>query len=83
MPHRVLFVALAKNQMRVIDRITAMRILLALTRLIETGQGDIKALEGYDPPQLRLRVGDYRVRYRPIGSAIQVLAVAHRSQAYR
>ena len=35
----------ARAQLRGIERETAMRILVALTRYAETGEGDIKALE--------------------------------------
>lgn len=34
------------GELRKIERETAMRILLALTRYAETGEGDVKALEG-------------------------------------
>jgi len=36
----------AQAQLRHVDRETAMRILMALTRYSETGEGDVKALEG-------------------------------------
>jgi len=32
-------------------------------RYVETGYGDITRLEAYDPPEYRLRVGDWRVRF--------------------
>jgi mRNA-degrading endonuclease RelE of RelBE toxin-antitoxin system len=32
---------------------------------------------------LRLRVGDYRVRYHDYGDFIYVLSVKHRREAYR
>jgi mRNA-degrading endonuclease RelE of RelBE toxin-antitoxin system len=38
-----------------------MRILVALTRYGESGEGDIKALSGEWDGYFRLRVGDYRV----------------------
>jgi hypothetical protein len=44
--------------LRRIDRETAMRILTALTRYAETGEGDVKALEGKFTGAYRLRVGD-------------------------
>jgi len=56
MPQRIFFNEIAKAQLRRIDRIAAMRILLALARLVESDDGDVKALEGFDPPQLRQRV---------------------------
>jgi mRNA-degrading endonuclease RelE of RelBE toxin-antitoxin system len=51
----------AKAALRAIDRESAVRILLALTSFAETGNGDIKALEGKWQGASRLRVGDYRV----------------------
>jgi hypothetical protein len=49
-----------------------MRILIALTRYAETGEGDIKALEGKFTGVHRLRVGDWRVRFRRVpAGAIQ------------
>jgi len=73
----------AKADVRRIDRETAMRILAALDRFARTGEGDIKKLQG-DSGELRLRVGDYRVRFNeePPGT-ILVHAVLHRSEAYR
>ncbi len=61
-----------------------MRILLALTRLAETGAGDIKRLEGPLHGTMRLRVGPWRVRYRYVetGRAL-VLAIEKRGDAYR
>jgi mRNA interferase RelE/StbE len=83
MPQLIFFTEMAKAQLRRIDRIVAMRILLALTRLAESGDGDIKTLEGFDPPQMRLRVGDYRIRFFRVDGTFHVLAVSHRSDAYR
>jgi len=40
-----------------------MRIFAALLRFAETGDGDIKKLQG-ESNELRLRVGDYRVASR-------------------
>ena len=48
-----------------------------------TGAGDTKRLTGYDPPQFRLRIGDYRVRFRFESGAIKILRVLPRDQVYR
>lgn len=59
-----------------------MRVFAALQRFADTGEGDITKLKGTD--ELRLRVGDYRVRFVQTEShAIQVKRVLHRSEAYR
>jgi mRNA-degrading endonuclease RelE of RelBE toxin-antitoxin system len=73
----------AQAELRRVDRETAMRILLALTRYAETGEGDLKALEGKFTGAHRLRVGDWRVRFRRVpGGMIRVLAVENRGEAY-
>jgi len=60
-----------------------MRILNALTRYAETGEGDVKALEGKFTGAHRLRVGGWRVRFRRVpGDTIHVLAVENRGEAY-
>ena len=73
----------ARADVRRIDRPNAMRILTALHRFAETGEGDIKKLQG-DSEELRLRVGDYRVRFteEPYDTLI-IHSVRHRSDAYR
>ncbi|MCC6586195.1 MAG: type II toxin-antitoxin system RelE/ParE family toxin [Bryobacterales bacterium] len=35
------------------------------------------------PPEFRLRVGDYRIRYREHGGFVEILRVRHRRDAYR
>jgi mRNA-degrading endonuclease RelE of RelBE toxin-antitoxin system len=59
-----------------------MRILLALTRYGSTGQGDVKKLEGSN--DLRLRVGDFRVRFESLeNGTLRILSVRNRREAYR
>ena len=80
---RILFTPPARADVRRIDREDAMRILTALDRFARTGEGDIKKLQG-ESEELRLRVGDYRVRFteEPPGT-LHIHAVLHRSEAYR
>jgi mRNA-degrading endonuclease RelE of RelBE toxin-antitoxin system len=73
----------AKAQLRSIDQSTALRILRALARYLDTGEGDVKRLQNIDPPEFRLRIGDYRVRFHDHGDIIRVTAVKHRREAYR
>ena len=73
----------AKADLRAIDQPTALRILHAIARYLASGEGDVKRLQDIEPPELRLRVGDYRVRFYDHGDSILVLAVKHRSEAYR
>jgi mRNA interferase RelE/StbE len=72
----------ARAELRRIDRDTAMRILTTLTRFAETGEGDVKSLEGKFTGTHRLRVGDWRVRFRGVRAVIHVLAIENRGEAY-
>ena len=71
----------AQRDLRGIDPTHARRILDAVDRFAATGQGDVKRLRGSDG--IRLRVGDYRVRFVREGETIVVLHVDHRREAYR
>jgi mRNA-degrading endonuclease RelE of RelBE toxin-antitoxin system len=73
----------AQAQLRAIDRETALHILHALARYMETGEGDVKRLQNIEPPEFRLGVGDYRVRFHDQGDALRITAVKHRREAYR
>ena len=69
--------------MPAVERETALAILHAIDDDLINGSGDVKRLR---PPrrELRLRVGDYRVFFLGIGPrSIRILAVKHRSEAYR
>jgi mRNA-degrading endonuclease RelE of RelBE toxin-antitoxin system len=84
MAKRVIFSDEARADIRAIDRETAMRLLKGLARFLETDAGNVKQLEGFDPPQLRLRIGDWRYIFRKSGEdAIEILRVRHRREAYR
>jgi mRNA interferase RelE/StbE len=73
----------AKADVRAIDQSMAIRILHALARLLATGEGDVKRLQDIEPPEFRLRVGDYRVRFNDLGDSILILTVKHRREVYR
>jgi mRNA-degrading endonuclease RelE of RelBE toxin-antitoxin system len=61
------------------------RIVSALERFGETEHGDIVRLTDVNPPQFRLRVGDWRVRFAVDRAAgmLYVLRVLPRDKAYR
>jgi mRNA-degrading endonuclease RelE of RelBE toxin-antitoxin system len=80
---RIAWTAQARSDVRALDRQTAMRILHGLARFAQTEEGDFKRLRDIEPPEFRLRVGAYRVRFHDHGDAIEILAVRHRSEAYR
>lgn len=60
-----------------------MRIFAAIHRFAQTGEGDVTRLQS-TTRELRLRVGDYRVRFTDEPpDAIHIHAVRHRREAYR
>ena len=84
MAKRIVFSDRARADLRAIERETALRLLKALARFLETDAGSVKQPEGFDPPQFRLRVGDWRYIFRKSGDdAIEVLRVRNRREAYR
>ncbi len=79
---RFIWTERAKQQLRQIDREQALGILHALTDYADNGQGQIKKLKGSG--DMRLRVGDYRVRFDVMAEATYlILQVRHRREAYR
>jgi mRNA-degrading endonuclease RelE of RelBE toxin-antitoxin system len=56
---RIVWTDLAKADVRRLDKPTVMRVLQALHRFAESGEADVKSLQGRD--ELRLRIGDYRL----------------------
>lgn len=71
----------ARKDLDRLDADVARRVVGAVDRLAETGQGDVKKLKGMGG-LLRLRVGDWRVFFQIEGEWILVLEVVHRSDAY-
>ncbi len=61
------------------------RVVDAVKRLSQTGEGDVVRLVGASPPEYRLRVGDWRVRFArdDENAVIHVLRVLPRGKAYR
>ena len=73
----------ARTDVRRLDRDTAMRIFAALHPFAALGEGDVRKLQGQSG-ELRLRVGDYRVRFtQEADDSIRIHAVLHRKDAYR
>jgi len=51
---------------------------------VATDAGNVKQLEGFDPPQYRLRIGNWRFIFRKSGDgAIEIVRVHNRHEAYR
>jgi mRNA-degrading endonuclease RelE of RelBE toxin-antitoxin system len=53
----------ALDDMAALDNSVARRVKQAVERLAKSGAGDIKRLQGFHPPEFRLRVGDWRIRF--------------------
>jgi mRNA interferase RelE/StbE len=92
----VVFLSAAQRDLRRLDPQVAQRIAAAVQRYAETGGGNVRTLTG-DGGELRLRVGDWRVRFtdqveeRPAEPpatgatqvrVIEVTRVRHRREAY-
>jgi mRNA interferase RelE/StbE len=73
----------ALEDMAALDRGVARRVKQTVERFADTGAGNVKRLQGVDPPEYRLRIGDYRVRFHLDGETVQVLRVRNRCEAYR
>ena len=79
---RIQWTGPAKADVRLLDKPKAMRILAGLHRFAESGEGDVKKLEGRE--ELRLRIGDYRAFFvSPTLDSIEIRRVLHRKEAYR
>jgi mRNA-degrading endonuclease RelE of RelBE toxin-antitoxin system len=80
---RVEWTETALEHMAALDKAIARRVKQAVERFAGTGAGNVKKLQDIDPPEYRLRVGDYRVRFHQDGATIRVLRVKNRREAYR
>ena len=80
---RVEWTAAALEDMAALDRTAARRIKVAVERFAETGTGDVKKLQGVDPPEFRLRSGDWRIRFDIASDVLRILRINNRKDAYR
>jgi mRNA interferase RelE/StbE len=71
------------DDMAALDKGIARRVKNAVERFAATGAGNVKRLQDIDPPEYRLRVGDYRVRFELDKEIMRVLRVRNRREAYR
>jgi mRNA interferase RelE/StbE len=79
----VAFTDQAKADLRAIDQQTALQILKTLARFVHSEEGNVKRLQGIDPPLYRLRTQDHRVVFRDLGDSIEVTRIRNRREAYR
>jgi len=80
---RVVVSPQAQADLAGLDRAVALRIAGAINRFAATGAGNVQGLHGIHPPEFRLRVGDWRVRFHDHGDWLDVLRVRNRREAYR
>jgi mRNA-degrading endonuclease RelE of RelBE toxin-antitoxin system len=73
----------AQADLAALDRSVALRVVGAIHRFASTGAGNVRSLRGIHPPEFRLRVGDWRVRFHDHGDWIDVLRVRNRRDAYQ
>ena len=66
-----------------LDKGIARRVKNTVERFAATGAGNVKKLQDIEPPEYRLRVGDYRVRFELQGETMRILRVRNRREAYR
>jgi mRNA-degrading endonuclease RelE of RelBE toxin-antitoxin system len=79
----LVFTSAARADMKRLDPQIAARVEAALDRYSASGYGGLTRLKG-DPPEFRLRVGDWRVRFKlPGDGAAHVVYVRHRSEVYK
>jgi mRNA-degrading endonuclease RelE of RelBE toxin-antitoxin system len=81
---RVLWQAASLRDLSRLDSQTQERVIAAVERLAATGHGDVVRLAGIQPPEWRLRVGKWRVRFRrnERERILDVLRVLPRDKAY-
>ena len=73
----------ALGDMASLDKAIARPVKQSVERFARTGAGNVKRLQDIDPPEYRLRVGDWRIRFRQDGETVHVLRVRNRREAYR
>lgn len=79
----IAFTDQAKADIRSISQPLALQILRTVARFLESKEGNVKKIEGVEPPLYRLRTQDHRVMFRDHGDRIEVTRVRHRKDAYR
>lgn len=80
---RIEWTEAALEDLATLDKGIARRVQKAVERFAETGIGDVKRLQSVNPPEYRLRVGDWRARFELDSEVIRILRVRNRREAYR
>jgi mRNA-degrading endonuclease RelE of RelBE toxin-antitoxin system len=80
---RVEWTEFALQDMAALDKGVARRVAKAVERFAEAGAGNVRKLQDVDPPEYRLRIGDWRARFVQDEDTIRILRVRNRREAYR
>ena len=83
LPYRIEWLDEAREDIRRLDRPTAMRMFDGILHYARTGGGNVAPLHGIMAGAFRLRLGDYRVLFTVHEGAMRIFGVRHRSEAYR
>lgn len=75
----------AVKDLKRLDRPVQRRVVEAVEHFARTGEGSVVRIVDTTPPEYRLRVGDWRVRFTREGERhlLEVLRVLPRDKAYR
>lgn len=75
----------ARRDLKRLDPSVQRRVVDAVEHFAQTGEGDVKRLTNVSPPEHRLRVGGWRVRFTLDleAQALYVVRVLPRDKAYR
>jgi len=78
------FTRRALKDLRKLDKQDQKRVLAGLERFAESGTGDVVRLTDVQPPEWRLRLGDWRVRFTQVPDAgrLVILRILRRDKAY-
>jgi mRNA-degrading endonuclease RelE of RelBE toxin-antitoxin system len=82
--YTVVLSARARRELSRLDAGAAIRVTKAIEHFATAGQGDVIRLTDVRPPEYRLRVGDWRVRFIRDDAArtLTVLRILPRDKAY-
>jgi mRNA-degrading endonuclease RelE of RelBE toxin-antitoxin system len=74
----------AEKDLRRLDKISQQRVVRVVLRFIETGEGEVKRLQGPLGEEFRLRAGNLRIRFHiNTEGTVVILRVLPRDKAYR
>jgi len=80
----VAWTPIAERELGKLDSETRRRVHLGINRYAVSSVGDVRRLQDITPPEYRLRIGKWRVRFRLDHDrrTMQILHVLRRDEAY-